>query len=84
MEIVDNVLNGERIRGCELPDDVVDCHDTTSPTLSSVAPTDGAATVALDANVEASFSEAMAASTITEATFTLTPAVAALRRWQPQ
>src|SRR5918994_7825374 len=78
VEIVDNVMNGEGISGCELPDDIVDCHDTTSPTLSSVAPTDGAATIALDANVEANFSEAMDASTITEkskATFTLTPAV---------
>src|SRR5829696_4264656 len=72
VDIVDNVLNGEGIKGCELPDDIVDCHDTTSPTLSSVAPTDGAATVALDANVEAPFSEAMDASRITEATFTLT------------
>ena len=72
VEIVDNVLNGEIIKGCELPDDIVDCHDTTAPTLSSVAPTDDAATVALDANVEANFSEAIAASTITDATFTLT------------
>jgi hypothetical protein len=72
VEIVDNVLNGEGIRGCELPDDVVDCHDTTSPTLSSGAPTEGAATVALDANVEANFSEVMNASSITDATFTLT------------
>jgi hypothetical protein len=73
VEIVDNVLNGEIIKGCELPDDVVDCHDSTAPTLSSVAPTGGSATVALDANVEATFSEAMDASTITEITFTLTP-----------
>ena len=72
VEIVDNFLNGEGIRGCELPDDIVDCHDTTSPTLSSVAPAEGAATVALDANVEANFSEAMDASRITGATFTLT------------
>ena len=72
VEIVDNVLNGEAINGCELPDDIVDCHDTTPPTLSSIAPTDGTATVALDANVEANFSEAMDASKITEATFTLT------------
>jgi hypothetical protein len=72
VEIVDNVLNGEGIKGCELPDDIVDCHDTTAPTVSSVAPTEGATTVALDANVETNFSEAIAASTITEATFTLT------------
>ena len=75
IDIQDNVPNGEGIRGCELPDLVVDCHDTTSPTLSSVAPTEGAATVALDANVQANFSEAMDASTITGTTFTLTPAV---------
>jgi len=75
VDIGDNELNGERIVGCELPDDIVDCHDTTSPTVSSVAPTEGAATVALDANVEANFSETMAASTITNSTFTLTPAV---------
>src|ERR687897_246655 len=72
VEIVDNVMNGEGINGCELPDDIVDCHDTTAPTVSSVAPTDGAATgIALDANVEATFSETMDASTITDATFTL-------------
>jgi hypothetical protein len=71
VDIVDNVMSGEGIRGCELPDDIVDCHDTTAPTVSSVAPTDGAATVALDANVEAIFSEAMDASRITDATFTL-------------
>src|ERR687897_3582748 len=75
VEIVDNVMNGEGIRGCELPDDVVDCQDTTAPALSSLSPTEGSASVALDANVEANFSEAMDASTITGATFTLTPAV---------
>jgi hypothetical protein len=67
-----NELNGEKIAGCEKPDDIVDCYDTTSPTLSSVAPTEGAAAVALDANVEANFSEAMDASRITDATITLT------------
>ena len=72
VDIVDNVLNGEGIRGCGLPDGVVDCHDTTSPALSSLSPTEGASTVALEANVEANFSEAMDASMITDATFTLT------------
>jgi hypothetical protein len=73
VDIVDNVSNGETIVGCEQPDDIVDCHDTKAPTVSSVAPTGGAAMgVALDANVEASFSEAMDASTITDATFTMT------------
>jgi hypothetical protein len=73
VDIVDNISIGETIVGCEKPDDIVDCQDTKAPTVSSVAPTGGAATgVALDANVEASFSEAMDASTITDATFTLT------------
>jgi hypothetical protein len=34
VDIVDNVLNGEVITGCELPDEIVDCHDTTAPTVS--------------------------------------------------
>ena len=72
VDIVDNLLNGETIVGCGNPDNIVYCQDATAPTVSSVAPTDGATTVALDANVEASFSEAMAASTITDATLTLT------------
>jgi len=46
--------------------------DATPPTVSGVVPADGATGVALDANVEASFSEAMDPSTITNATFTLT------------
>ena len=46
--------------------------ETIAPTLTSVAPRDNAAGVALDANVEAGFSEAMDASTITDSTFTLT------------
>jgi hypothetical protein len=75
VEIVDNVLNGEGIRGCELPDDIVDCHDTTAPAVSSVSPTAGAATVALDANVEANFSEPMDAFRITDVTFILKPVV---------
>jgi hypothetical protein len=67
------LLNGQVITDCDQPDSVVNCQDIIAPTVSGVAPTDGAATgIALDANVEASFSEAMAASTITEATFTLT------------
>jgi hypothetical protein len=73
VDIVDNVLNGETIVGCGKPDDIVYCQDNTAPTVSSVVPTDGAATgIALDANVEASFSEAMDVSTITDAKFTLT------------
>jgi hypothetical protein len=73
VDIVDNVLNGETIVGCGNPDDIVYCQDATAPTVSSVAPPSvGATGIALDANVEATFSEAMAASTITDATFTLT------------
>jgi hypothetical protein len=44
VDFVDNFLNGETIVGCELPDEVVDCQDTTAPTVSSVAPADGTAT----------------------------------------
>jgi hypothetical protein len=71
-DATDNELNGETIVGCEKSDDIVNCHDTTSPTLSSIVPTDGAAAVALDANVEANFSEPIDASTISDTTFTLT------------
>ena len=67
-----NEFNGETMVGCEKPDDIVDCHDTTSPALSGVAPMDGTTNVALDVNVGANFSEAMSASTITGASFTLT------------
>ena len=49
-----------------------DVPDTTNPTVSGVAPADGATEVGLDANALANFSEAMDASTITNATFTLT------------
>jgi glucose/arabinose dehydrogenase/PKD repeat protein len=48
--------------------------DTTAPTVSSVAPQDGAAGVAVGTNVETTFSEAMDASTIMDGsnTFILT------------
>jgi hypothetical protein len=29
IDIVDNTLNGETIRGCELPDDIVFCSGNT-------------------------------------------------------
>jgi Ca2+-binding RTX toxin-like protein len=51
-----------------------DVPDTTSPTVSTVVPADGATEVALDANAEASFSEAIDPATITNTTFTLTKA----------
>jgi hypothetical protein len=47
--------------------------DTTPPTVTAVSPLSGASGVALGANVTATFSEAMAPATITEATFTLRP-----------
>ncbi|MDP1849414.1 MAG: Ig-like domain-containing protein, partial [Solirubrobacteraceae bacterium] len=48
--------------------------DTTAPTISSTAivPADAATAIALNANITASFSEAMDAATITTVTFTLT------------
>jgi Ca2+-binding RTX toxin-like protein len=47
--------------------------DTTPPTISSVAPANGQTDVALDANVEATFSEEMDAASVTDpANFTLT------------
>jgi Bacterial Ig-like domain/RTX calcium-binding nonapeptide repeat (4 copies)/Domain of unknown function (DUF5122) beta-propeller len=50
-----------------------DVPDTTSPTITSVAPADGQTDVALGANVEATFSEEMDAASVTDpANFTLT------------
>ena len=46
--------------------------DTTAPAVGGVSPADGSANVALDANAEAAFSEAMDPSTVTDSTFTLT------------
>ena len=48
--------------------------DTTPPTLSTVFPANNATGVGLTINVEATFSEAMNASTINGSTFTLTSA----------
>jgi hypothetical protein len=45
--------------------------DTSAPTISSVAPADGATGVARSVNVRATFNEAMDASTITTGTFEL-------------
>ena len=45
--------------------------DTTPPTITSRSPAVGATGVAVDANVTATFSEAMTASTMTTTTFTL-------------
>lgn len=46
--------------------------DATAPTVSSTVPTDTAVGVAVNANITATFSEVMDASTLTSATFTLT------------
>jgi hypothetical protein len=46
--------------------------DTTAPTVTGTSPAAGATGVAVTANVTGTFSEAMDASTITPATFTLT------------
>jgi hypothetical protein len=49
------------------------CHppDTIAPTVNAVEPADGATGVALTSNVGATFSEALAPSTINSSTFTL-------------
>ena len=46
--------------------------DTTAPTVTGTSPASGATGTAVTANVTGSFSEAMNASTVTSATFTLT------------
>jgi hypothetical protein len=51
-----------------------DVPDTTSPTVSSVVPADGQTEVALEANAEATFSEAIDPATLNNTTFTLTKA----------
>ena len=45
--------------------------DTTSPTVSSTSPVDNATGIAVNATITATFSEAMTASTVTAADFTL-------------
>jgi len=45
--------------------------DTTAPTVLSVVPADNATSIAVNSNITATFSEAMDASTISAATFTL-------------
>lgn len=49
----------------------LDTVDTTAPTVTSVAPADGATDVATSTNVSATFSEAMDPATLTTDTFTL-------------
>jgi hypothetical protein len=80
VDIVDNVLNDETIKGCELPDEVVACSDTqpppppddtTAPTVMSTVPNADATGVDPAADVTATFSEDMDASTINGQTFKL-------------
>ena len=75
IDIVDNTLNGETIEGCELPDDISACSqatiDTTVPRVTSTEPMANATGVDPTANVTATFSEDMDASTINGTTFQL-------------
>jgi len=79
IDIVNNTLNGETIKGCELPDTVVECSeaqpppstDTTPPSVLSTSPTANATRVSPTTNVTATFSEDMDASSITTTTFKL-------------
>ncbi|WP_459313237.1 CBM96 family carbohydrate-binding protein [Arthrobacter sp. MDT2-2] len=48
--------------------------DTTAPTVTATSPTPGATSVGVASNVTGTFSEAMTASSITSATFTVTAA----------
>jgi methionine-rich copper-binding protein CopC len=50
--------------------------DTTAPIVSSTVPADGATGIAVNANITATFSEAIDAATISTATFTLRQAAA--------
>jgi hypothetical protein len=52
--------------------------ETTAPTVSSTIPADAATGIPLNANITATFSEAMDAATITTATFTLTQGATAV------
>src|SRR5450759_4536953 len=52
--------------------------DTTAPTVSLIAPANAATGIALNANITATFSEAMDASTITTTTFTLKQGTASI------
>ena len=45
--------------------------DSTAPTVSSVSPEDGATSIAINATVSATFSEALDSTTVTSSTFTL-------------
>ena len=66
-----NQLNGEIITDCEQPDNVVNCQDIIAPTVLSTYPTANATRVAPSANLVATFSEKMMASSINTQTFKL-------------
>jgi hypothetical protein len=67
IDLVNNTLNGEVIKGCELTDEIVSC----APTVTSTVPTANATVVAPTTNVTATLSEDMDASSINGKTFTL-------------
>jgi hypothetical protein len=66
-----NELNGEKIVGCEKPDDIVDCHDTTAPRVTITSPKHNATGVAPSVSVAATFSEKMDPASIRWVTFKL-------------
>ena len=83
IDIINNILNGETIKGCESPDEIVYCSNneqppppppttaTATPTVISTVPTADATAVAPTTNVTATFSEDMLASSINANTFRL-------------
>src|SRR5918998_3216012 len=81
IDILNNTLNGEATKGCELPDQIVACSnnassppsttDNTAPRVLSNVPAANATGVFSSANVTATFSEDVDASSITGQTFKL-------------
>jgi hypothetical protein len=80
IDIINNILNGETIKGCELPDEIVACSnneqtlprtDATAPTVMSTVPAANAIGVARTTNVTATFSEDMDALSLNGRTFKL-------------
>jgi hypothetical protein len=66
-----NELNGEKIVGCEKPDEIVDCHDTTAPRVTITSPKHNATGVAPSVSLTATFSEKMDPASIRWLTFKL-------------
>jgi Big-like domain-containing protein len=80
IDIINNILNGETIKGCESPDEIVACSnneqtlprtDATAPTVMSTVPAANAIGVARTTNVTATFSEDMDALSLNGRTFKL-------------